>query len=138
MVAQTLNNHTWDGVSLTYGPSGSRQHIWSFVTASSAANCPPGATIPPFKTNDYFCDSGAFPNANTQNEIYVDYPLWDGMSGGCDGDSNVPPRCYVNTPPWFHKTLPAATNRNIELRLCGYSNVRYGDTLIEEIELYIQ
>ena len=133
-----------DGVSLTYGPSGTRQHIWSFVTASNTAGtgtsyCPlPGANIPSFITNDYFCDSGAFPNATTQNGVYVDHPLWDGVPGGCDGDSNIPPRCYVNSPPWFHKTLPAATNRNIELRLCGYSNVRYGDTLIEEIELYIQ
>ena len=60
-----------DGLSVTHGPSGSRQHIWSFPAATSdttdsptPANCPCSKNgswpheIPYFVGNSYFCDSG--------------------------------------------------------------------------------
>ena len=135
-----------DGISLTYGPAGSRQHIWSFVAGLDTAGagssyCPiNGQGVPSFITNDYFCDSGAIPGDNSLGPtgVYTTRPLWDGVDGGCVGDPNVPPRCYVNNPPQFFKTLPTATSSDIELRLCGYDRSTYGDTLVEVMEVYIK
>ena len=93
-----------------------------------------------FITNDYFCDSGAIPGDNTlgATATYTSRPLWDGVDGGCVGDPNVPPRCYVNNPPQFLKTLGNPTSSDIELRICGHERLTYGDTLVEVMEIYIK
>ena len=94
--------------------------------------------LPSLVTNDYFCDSGAYPASTATGGIFVDNPLWDGV--GCVGDVKTPPRCFINNPPWFHKIFPEATTTDdIELRVCGYEligNVN-GDTLLQKIELYV-
>ena len=61
------------GVSLTHGPPGSRQHIWSFANADrdrtyiESVVCPCSVSsgnwnsryrVPSFVGNDYFCESG--------------------------------------------------------------------------------
>ncbi len=72
-----------DGLSLTHGPAGSRQHIWSFVAASHfnddnfdrprscACN---NVNEPPFINNDYFCDTGS-PFVPDPDAFYPDNPL---------------------------------------------------------------
>ena len=136
-----LENSYVDGVSLTHGPAGSRQHMWTFITGHNTIGagisyCPVSVlSLHPFITNDYFCDSGNTPGSIQTNRVFAN-PLWDGV--GCDGDSHTPPRCYVNNPPWFHKVLPRATTDDIELRICGYSTIRWGDTYLQEIELYVK
>ncbi len=60
-----------DGVSLTHGAAGSRQHIWSFVAAFFENSSPSGLVcrctninlawpyqVPAFVGNNYFCDTG--------------------------------------------------------------------------------
>ena len=89
-----------EGVSLTHGPAGSRQHIWSFASALWENDpilyfdyirfvCPCTNTgfnwpyqIPSFIGNNYFCDTGN-PGPNFDNNIvYGDDPLWDGAGCG--------------------------------------------------------
>ena len=61
-----INDQYVDGISLTHGPAGSRQHIWTFAagltqylgTVFHQATCPCDASnytvVPPFVGNDFF------------------------------------------------------------------------------------
>ena len=123
-----------DGVSLTHGAAGSRQHIWSFVVAHfevdhssnpvprTSLACPCTNTdfnwphqIPSFVGENYFCESGRnfADNTGPFDAIYADDPLWDGE--GCVATSTC---CQFNNPPWFCMTLPQPTTNDIELRIC--------------------
>lgn len=130
-----------DGVSLTHGNPGTREHIWSFISAhnqidtnpSNGYFCPVDSTgLPPFVGNDYFCDSGYSSSGYPSSTYYIDNLLWDGQ--GCADPLG---RCQFNNPPWFTKTLPRPTSDDIEMRLCGYERHQFGDTLLLEIELYV-
>ena len=115
-----------NGVSLTHGPPGSRQHIWSFAMADhdrayiESVVCPCSVSsgnwnshyqVPSFVGNDYFCESGN-PGPRRIDGRFFEDTLWDGL--GCESSSC----CEFNTPPWFCKTLPAPTTDDIELRSC--------------------
>lgn len=132
-----------DGVSITHGSAGSRQHVWSFASAvgdvgefspSLICDCS-SSNVWPFNTgfigNDY-CDSGnhgnAFPASFTP---YPDDPLWDGE--GCGPTSSC---CQFNNPPWFCKSLPQSTTDDLEVRICHSGDGEY--TPVELIEIYIQ
>jgi len=139
---QTIEGHYVDGVSLTHGPPGARQHVWTFADASietvSEYSCPcAGGRAPPtFVGNDYFCESGK-PATTSNNILYASDPLWDGQ--GCGS----PPCCELTSPPgvtapWFCKQLPQATTDDIEVRICGDQETTDEDTLVELIELYIR
>ena len=67
----TIESAYVDGVSLTHGPAGSRQHMWTFAAAIYAENDLTRNTcaclnsqyswpqqLPPFVGNNYFCDTG--------------------------------------------------------------------------------
>jgi len=146
---ESLDDNYVDGVSLTHGPAGNRQHIWSFAVGLRTINSPgeriryycPGdgqIPLPSFvSSSDYFCDSGAYDGSRQVEGIYVDSPLWDGVD--CIGDPYMPNRCIINQPPWFYKVLSTPTSDDMELRLCGYElhlNSLYGDTFLQEIEIY--
>ena len=136
-----------DGISLTHGAAGSRQHIWSFVSAlyetdpnyESLTVCPCTNTninwthqVPSFVGNNYFCDTAnTGPGFNTSS-VYPDDPLWDGQ--GC-GRTNA--CCEFNTPPWFCTTLPQPTSDDIELRICANQHRTDEDTLVNLIDIYI-
>ena len=131
-----------DGVSLTHGSVGSRQHIWSFASAigeegpfqtywlcaCSNSNNWTNSTL--FVGKDYFCDSGnhlkVVPGIFHSND-----PLWDGQ--GCGSDSTC---CQFNNPPWFCKTLPQSTTDDVEVRLCNHGNS--DDTPVQLLELNVQ
>ena len=147
--SQSIEGYYVDGVSLTHGFPGSRQHIWTFAAGIVENNpshyprhscpCADRATalslVPSFVGNDYFCESGN-PNSNFTNTLYANDPLWDGQ--GCGSSSccelSYPPGV---TPPWFCKQLPQATTDDIEVRICR-DQTNYEATPIELIEVYIQ
>ena len=119
-----LEGNYLDGVSLTHGTPGSRQHIWSFAAAimesfagSSSCSCTNTDftwpfQIPSFVGNDYFCDTGNTGPEYSTSQVYVDDPLWDGE--GCGHTTTC---CQLNTPPWFCTTLPQHTMDDIDSRI---------------------
>ena len=137
------------GVSLTHGPAGSRQHIWTFAgtlndqdpTFNGLYNCPCTNTnvtwpyqVPSFIGNDYFCDTGNRGPGFSRNIYYPDDPLWDGE--GCGSTSTC---CEFNTPPWFCKSLHKATSEDLELRLCIRNRAgSEEDKLISLVEIFIK
>ena len=134
-----------DGVSLTHGRSGSREHIWTFAAGWSESNntysdynCPCDTSnndrVPSFVGNDYFCESGLNTAGNAGQYIFhPDDPLWDGQN--CTDNSTC---CEFNNPPWFTKTLNASTTDNIELSISTIELPSMGDIPLELIELYVQ
>ena len=147
--SQTIENNYVDGMSLTHGSPGSRQHIWTFAAGivennpsshpSNSCPCADRAAtrsfVPSFVGNDYFCESGN-PTSTYPSILYANDPLWDGQ--GCGAASccelSYPPGV---TPPWFCKQLPQTTSDDIEVRLCGDEGNTNEDTPVELIELYI-
>ena len=134
-----------DGVSLTHGATGSRQHIWTFAAGLSEnttvfpfeccpCDTPRHASIPTFVGDDYFCESGLHSAWSDQfGVLQSNDVLWDGQ--GCTSNSTC---CQFNNPPWFTKNLPTATTDDIELRICASSSYGLEDVPIELIELYVQ
>jgi len=140
--SQTIDGPYVDGVSLTHGSPGTRQHIWTFVagnterTGGASCPCAGGPAAPSFVGNDYFCESGNTLGAAVA-VFYASDPLWDGE--GCV----TPPCCELTSPPgvtapWFCKQLPQATTDDIEVRICADEPTTAEDTQVELIELYIR
>ena len=137
-IHQGINSYYVDGVSLTHGGAGRRQHIWTFAVGRSEVTsrfptcpCDPASsstsTAPAFVGNDYFCESqhiGVF---------FPDDVLWDGQN--CTSNSTC---CQFNNPPWFTTNLPTITTDDIELRICTNDPIMEDDVPIELIELYVQ
>ena len=140
----SINSTYVCGVSLTHGPPGARQHIWTFAAGydeqhTTIFGCPcanrslPLARVPTFVGNDFFCESGNPVRGGASAILYPD-PLWDGE--GCAS----PPCCELSYPPgmtapWFCKQLPQTTTDDIEARIC--QDGRGDDTPVELVELYI-
>ena len=134
-----------DGLSLTHGAPGSRQHIWTFVSGwytgsqSSYDQCPcdNGNTSPspPFVGNDYFCESTITESTwlRNQQNFQPNATLWDGQI--CEGGGTC---CQFNNPPWFTKNLANSTTEDIELRLCLWDSSRSSNIALELLELYVQ
>ena len=139
------------GVSLTHGPAGSRQHIWTFATSLFETDpnymslarhvCPCSNTnfnwpyqIPSFIGNSYFCDTGNSGPGTIESTAtsYPDDPLWDGE--GCGPTSTC---CQLNNPPWFCTTLPQPTTDDIELRICGFHGNYEEDSSLRLVDVYI-
>ena len=144
----TIEEAYLSGVSLTHGPAGSRQHIWSFIGARyeqdpnyyTEYNCPCTNTnvswphqVPSFINNNYFCDTGNPGPRDSPTIYYTDDPLWDGK--GCSSTSTC---CEFNTPPWFCKSLPRPTSDDLEIRNCYTAYSYLEDRLISLINVYIK
>lgn len=136
-----------DGVSLTHGVAGSRQHIWSFVAAlyetddellvNNICSCTDTTInwpfeVPPFIGDDYFCDTGNPGPGLTLGEVYSDDPLWDGE--GC-GPNNA--CCQVSNSPWFCTALPQPTAEDLELRICHDQDTSNEDLLVNLVDIYV-
>ena len=138
------------GISLTHGPAGNRQHIWTFAGAlheeypvyfTKTSNCACTNTryswpyqLPSFIGNNYFCNAGyPGPNHPSGSTFYTDDPLWDGK--GCGPYSTC---CSFNTPPWFCKSLPQPTSDDLEIRLCCPDRPAIEDKLIFFLDIYIK
>ena len=138
-----------DGVSLTHGPAGSRQHIWTFIAALTETHSDPEFLdryfncactninedwpyeIPSFIGNSYFCDTGN-PGPDFEFIYYSDDPLWDGE--GCGAVSTC---CQLHNPPWFCTTLPQPTTDDIELRICLDQPAVDEDVIISLVDIYV-
>ena len=141
---QGIDRQYVDGLSLTHGAPGSRQHIWTFASGLFTGShssypyyqcpCDNGNTTyrsPPFVGNDYFCES-----VTQSSYAFVFYPaaqLWDGKV--CEGGGTC---CKLNNPPWFTKNLTYPTTDSIELRLCLIQRSSISDVELELLELYVQ
>ena len=135
-----------NGVSLTHGAPGSRTHVWSFVNAFTETTSANGVcacmfsnysewpfNVPNFVGNNYFCATGHNQYFSSHNSILFHNPLWDGE--GCTGSNTC---CQFNQPPWFYRTLPAATTDDLEVRICGCCRTSFTNIFISRIELYVK
>ena len=147
--SQTIEGYYIDGISLTHGSPGSRQHIWTFaggfteniLPAHPQLSCPCAdrttvlSLVPSFVGNNYFCESGN-PTFEYNYTLFANDPLWDGQ--GCGAASccelSYPPGV---TPPWFCKQLPQTTTDDIEVRICGDQGIANEDTPVQLIEIYV-
>ena len=140
----TIDSVYVDGVSLTHGPAGSRQHIWTFAAApleesnNQRHRCPCSSPswpyqVPAFIGSNYFCETGNPSGAIRFTAFYPDDPLWDGE--GCGSNSTC---CQFNDPPWFQTELPQATRDGVELRLCLNEPSTNEDVIINLIEIYVK
>ena len=140
----TIDSAYVDGVSLTHGPAGSRQHIWTFAATISEQYdalfdlCPCITSswpyqVPAFIGSNYFCEAGNTSRSVALTSFYRNDPLWDGE--GCDSNSMC---CQFNDPPWFQTELPWATRDSVELRLCLNQRNTNEDVIITLIEIYVK
>ena len=142
--SQNIESHYVDGLSLTHGRPGSRQHIWTFAGGIAEAGtnhplhrCPcDGGTspVPGFLGNDYFCESGIHGPWVGHYIFHPDDQLWDGRD--CLATSSC---CSLNNPPYFIKEIGVNTNDDIEGRICStYARSQDSNTAIELLEIYVQ
>jgi len=128
----TIDSYYVDGVSITHGAPGSRQHVWTFAAGYGNGSCRCSQSILPFVGQDYFCETGNDNSINPSGRWFINDTLWDGQdcANACE--------CTLNSPPWFCKQLPQATTDDIEVRMC--SNVSPGseNTPVKIMELYIR
>ena len=141
---RTNDGYYVDGLSLTHGALGSRQHIWTFASGgytesgrsypNTQCPCDNGNRYrsPPFVGNDYFCES-VLRQIHWSGTFYPNALLWDGQV--CEGGGTC---CQFNNPPWFTKNLTNSTTEDIELRLCLRNSSSFADIALEQLELYVQ
>ena len=129
---RNIENNYLDGISVTHGAAGSRQHIFSLAGAGGkgvACPCYKGSpfadTVPEFVGKDYYCESS---NSGT------DDVLWDGQ---CD-DGKEAPCCTSPLLPYFYKDLGSATTDDIELRILPDQPFNDEDLLLRSYEFYIK
>ena len=141
--SRTLEDVYVDGVSLTHGPAGSREHIWTFAGGLTenpshglpneicACDSASPTVVPDYVGSDYFCESGLNTPWDSRFIFRPDDPIWDGMD--CASTSTC---CTFNSPPWFVKNLQTSTTDDLEVRICEEFGIN--DTPIELLELYVQ
>ena len=144
---QGLEGYYVDGVSLTHGAAGSRQHIWTFAVAlyETDPNYDPEWNcactninengpyhVPSFVGSNYFCDSGSPGPGYNLTRVYSEDPLWDGA--GCGPTSTC---CQFNTPPWFCTTLPEPTTDDLELRICRDQAPSNEDIIVSLVDINV-
>ena len=128
---QSIEQNYMDGVSITYGPAGSRQHIWSLALEHTSW-CPCDVynssfqqPLPPSEAgNNYYCLS---------IPINQDTPVWQG-----DDCSANNPCCSHNNPPIFKAQLAAMTTQTMELRICSDESSSDESLYVTYAEIYVQ
>ena len=129
-----------DGISITYGPAGSRQHIFSLPAGTSEGHqCPcdagSGIAVPAFVGTDYICESGN-PTIDWKPIVYYSDTLWDGQQ--CGGDEAP---CCSASPyiPYFYKDLGTDTTEDIELRILTDQDLETDeDILLVSYDIYVK
>ncbi len=136
------------GVSVTHGPPGARQHIWTFAGALNEVeigydrqyNCPCSNInvtwpyqLPAFIGSNYFCDTGNRGPGLSLSAFYQNDVLWNGS--GCGSTSTC---CEFNSPPSFSRSLPNFTKEDLEIRICGYVGRNDEDKIISLMEVYVK
>ena len=129
-----------DGISITHGDEGSREHIFSLPAGAwEGLQCPcdtgSSQVAPSFVGTDYICESGD-PSSGWERLYYPNDPLWDGQQ--CGGDEAP---CCSTSPysPYFYKNLGAYTADAIELRvLTNQALDTDEDILLSYFEVYVK
>ena len=123
---QSVNQNYVDGVSLTYGNSSHRNHIWTYTTAITVGNDRRGCGIcnfmkPSFIGTNFTCTSAHCSDGNNC------YPgtLW----------GNEVQQCFGNET--FYRQLSESTTDNIEMRVCRDQDRLDEDILITFVELFV-
>ena len=83
--------YTYDGISITYGSPGKRQHLFTYTAGLlyklpelRACSCPcvlGGRAPPTLVGSDYYCESGNPAPSWDFTSFYNADPLWDGQQG---------------------------------------------------------
>ena len=123
---QSVNQNYVDGVSLTYGDSSNRNHIWTYTAATTVRldrsgcgicnNSKPIVLGTNFTCTNTYCsnDNSCFPNT-----------LWGNDTKQCFGNET------------FYRQLSESTTDNIELRVCRDQGRDDEDILISFVELFV-
>eukprot|EP00731_Ephydatia_muelleri_P005133 Em0002g1309a len=129
-----------DGISITYGAPGKRQHIFTYAAGimeigqdSYKCPCSGGSAPPAYVGSDYYCESGnAGPNWGWR--LFHEDPLWDGQQcGGLEATCCNPPNLG-----WFCKKFSTTITEDIEVRLCADQGLGDENIALEFFELYIK
>ena len=142
----TISEAYVDGLSIIIN-SNTPKHIWSFGVglSNNASSCPCSVILndngtvevgwdpQEFVKNNYYCDSGHHLRTIEQNTYFLADPLWDGE--GCSGTNHC---CNEPGMPWFLRQFPTAVSGDIAARICRDQNFGDEETLIEQLQLYVQ
>ena len=142
LLPNTIEDPYVDGVSITYGARGSRQHVFTYAAGSTesskSCNCPcsvGSASAPPsFVGSDYLCESGDSSSTWDRTTFYYSDILWDGQQCGGDEASC----CTRANLPWFCKQFAAPISDDLELRVCTDSDRTDENLALSHFELYIK
>ena len=124
---QSVNQNYVDGVSLTYGDSSNRNHIWTYTAATTVGSSTRGcdqcnhrkpSDIP---GTNFTCTNAYCSNAN----ICFPNTLWGNDTKQCFGNET------------FYRQLSESTTDNIEMRVCRDESRSNEDILLSFVELFV-
>ena len=136
----SIETYYGDGITVTYGPPGSRHHVHTYVAGLletddlSSCPCAQGVAPPQFVGSDYYCESGNPGPSFVVTQFYSSDVLWDRKQ--CGGNEST--CCNPPDLPWFCKTFPTPISEDLEVRICTDQDVDDENVAIESFELYIQ
>ena len=130
-----------DGVSITRGPAGDRQHVFSLAgayrEASTQCPCSTGSSESPpaFVGSDFYCESGN-PTGGWSAVVYGDDVLFDGQ----ECNANEAPCCTTSTNfPYFYRDIGASTTDDLELRVLVNQNLDTDENiLLQSYAIYVK
>ena len=144
----TIDQAYVDGLSIITNSS-TPKHIWSFAAglSNNRRSCPCSVILsdcdnitdvvgrPPqeFVKNNYYCDSGHHLRTIEPNTYFLADPLWDGE--GCSGTNHC---CNEPGMPWFLRKFPTTLSVDIAARICRDQSFADEETLIDQLQLYVQ
>ena len=144
----TISQAYVDGLSIIINNT-TPKHIWSFAAglSNNRANCPcsvilrerdnstnvAGPEPQQFVKNNYYCDSGHHQLTIEHDTYFLADPLWDGED--CSGTNQC---CNEPGMPWFLRQFPTAVSGDIAARICRDQPFADEETLIEQLQLYVQ
>ena len=130
-----INSAYVEGISITQGQP--RKHLWSYAVGyseqSSGNACPcngngPGASIPTFVGEHYYCESGFI--ASFERRVAWEDPLWDG--NGCRTNSNT----CCDRFGFFYRNVTSSTD-DIEVRWCSSEVYTDEDSPADQLEIWV-
>ena len=122
-----MNQNYVDGVSLTYGNSSHRNHIWTYTTAVIVGDNRKGCGIcsymkPSFIGINFTCNTV---HCVSGNDCFPISPWGGEAQQPCFGNETV------------YRQLSESTTGNIEMRLCRDQDQDDEDILISFLELFV-
>ena len=124
-----------DGISITQGQP--RKHLWTYAVGyseqSSGNACPcngngPGASVPTFIGNHYYCESGFI--VSPEQRVAWEDPLWDG--NGCHTQINT----CCDRFGFFYRNVSTSTD-DIEVHWCSSEVYTDEDSPADQLEIWV-